>query len=549
MGKQSESYCWATKSWLHEFYLSPRFPIPRNVSPCLILPNLGKSLLKLSKFAFSVRNIYLQILNGHIFSQTKSSNLCNAQYKIMFETYREPGIELDKHIKKSMDQEKLYFLAAFQNAFFKIELDSISRIFKNLEKVISFVSESSVIRDQEIINPTSAFRPTAAEFESYLKQKCPDQISIIQNALFVICLDTHTSTSNTGVFNHKNFLEYLNNTTSNRWFNHSLQFVYILKQGSFGLIYEHSVCEGIVVVDVLEKIFQDNADELENSNFCCSQLYQDPKPLIDLSVKFNDKQNFYSSSNYDHKKTLFKTKNLANISKNLLKSLSISPDSFIQIALNLTFLSIHSGKTLPNTYESGGLRKFHNARVENIRSSEISLKKLYNFLEIVRQNASNENLEKANFLLRASIENQSKIMRSAVEGKGMDNILTVMRQMTADESLELPKPNIFKHHHFQKIDHFELSTSQVATKDILSNQANAPEINNNILAYGPTTDLGYSCSYILEKNYFLYNLGKFFWFDLDGNELTGENHVRQELEEFSSCFEKILNEMVAYLCG
>lgn len=58
--------------------------------------------------------------------------------------------------------------------------------------------------------------------------------------------------------------------------------------------------------------------------------------------------------------------------KEFIKSQKMSPDSFIQMAIQLTFLKIH--KTPAATYESAATRIFKEGRTEVIRScSEESL--------------------------------------------------------------------------------------------------------------------------------------------------------------------------------
>lgn len=52
---------------------------------------------------------------------------------------------------------------------------------------------------------------------------------------------------------------------------------------------------------------------------------------------------------------------------NEIKKCKLSPDSFIQTAMQLTYYTIH--KKPPAHYESAALRRFKNARTECIRST------------------------------------------------------------------------------------------------------------------------------------------------------------------------------------
>ena len=52
--------------------------------------------------------------------------------------------------------------------------------------------------------------------------------------------------------------------------------------------------------------------------------------------------------------------------KNTIKLFKVSPDSWVQMALQMAFYRTHGVPAA--TYESGGLRSFHEARTEVIRS-------------------------------------------------------------------------------------------------------------------------------------------------------------------------------------
>lgn len=61
--------------------------------------------------------------------------------------------------------------------------------------------------------------------------------------------------------------------------------------------------------------------------------------------------------------------NFNQFGKNFIKQQSISPDAFVQLALQLTFYKVH--RQLVSSYESATLRQFKNGRVDNIRSNTL----------------------------------------------------------------------------------------------------------------------------------------------------------------------------------
>ncbi len=57
-----------------------------------------------------------------------------------------------------------------------------------------------------------------------------------------------------------------------------------------------------------------------------------------------------------------------DFAKSYMGALKLSPDGFVQMALQLAYYRTSGGETC-FTYESGSTRKFRKGRVDNIRSS------------------------------------------------------------------------------------------------------------------------------------------------------------------------------------
>ena len=112
--------------------------------------------------------------------------------------------------------------------------------------------------------PTAENRDLEAKFIQFFEKSCSKSAhQIIINAIFVICLDEIDNENNIG---YTKFIgcqkqNYLANNLSNRWFNHTFQFVFA--EGITGLIYEHSVCEGVIVGEILGEVYQEFEKNLE----------------------------------------------------------------------------------------------------------------------------------------------------------------------------------------------------------------------------------------------------------------------------------------------
>merc|ERR1719245_738006 len=118
--------------------------------------------------------------------------------------------------------------------------------------------------------------------------------------------------------------------------------------------------------------------------------------------------------------------------KNTIKMFKVSPDSFVQMALQFAFYRTH--KVPGATYESGGLRSFHEARTEVIRScSEESV----NFAKtMLNQQASDT--DKFNALMNA-IRGHNAYARMATQGLGVDRHFQGMKMAALENDIPLPE--------------------------------------------------------------------------------------------------------------
>ena len=55
--------------------------------------------------------------------------------------------------------------------------------------------------------------------------------------------------------------------------------------------------------------------------------------------------------------------------KQFIKDHKLSPDAFVQLALQLTYYKVH--RKLVSTYESASIRQFRLGRVDNIRAATL----------------------------------------------------------------------------------------------------------------------------------------------------------------------------------
>ncbi|XP_042611283.1 choline O-acetyltransferase-like [Cyprinus carpio] len=241
---------------------------------------------------------------------------------------------------------------------------------------------------------------------------------------------------------------------SNRWYDKPLQFV-IGADGVCGVVCEHSPFEGIVLVQCTEHLLKNIHSWKQSSGRSASELPHPPRLLWKCSARIHDMLSFAA----DHLQRLVRNLDLnvfmfAVYGKEFIKQQKMSPDAFIQLALQLAFYRCH--RRLVSTYESASLRRFRQGRVDNIRSSTPEALAFVKAMTDGGTSAQDsEKIEK----LRAAVDAQRKITVLAITGMGTDNHLLGLREIAKEMKMEIP--DIFSDETYHISNHFILSTSQL----------------------------------------------------------------------------------------
>lgn len=121
----------------------------------------------------------------------------------------------------------------------------------------------------------------------------------------------------------------------NFWF----QQIIIANDGAWGLCYEHSTSEGIAVVLLLEKIMNqiDNADAADESQ---AQQHLPPPERLEWDIAPEISQRMFLAAKSVDKRIAdldFFVYRYRGYGKSFIKSCKVSPDAYIQLALQLAY--------------------------------------------------------------------------------------------------------------------------------------------------------------------------------------------------------------------
>ena len=202
--------------------------------------------------------------------------------------------------------------------------------------------------------------------------------------------------------------------------------------------------------------------------------------------------------------------------KNVPKKAKLSPDSFIQLAFQVTFYKLHG--LYPPTYETATLRKFEEGRTDTIRlPNKASAAFTKAFVDQKEQVPPKEMLT----LLKNAIEAHKNYSVRCMLGNGMDRHLLGLRLTALENGLQVP--DIFKTDAYRKMMHFRVSTSQVPTRFVIP------------MGFGPSAADCYGICYNPQENAIHFTLTAF-----NCCKETSAKRFAQELKNTLNDFEVLL---------
>uniref|UniRef100_A0AAY4BRP0 Choline/carnitine acyltransferase domain-containing protein n=1 Tax=Denticeps clupeoides TaxID=299321 RepID=A0AAY4BRP0_9TELE len=305
-----------------------------------------------------------------------------------------------------------------------------------------------------------------------------ESVRLIEKGLFTLCLDSPVMRISDDKYSSRMAAQILHgggtySNSGNRWFDKTLQFV-VGEDGSWGLLYEQATAEGPPIATLLHHLleFCKKPDRVR------APLVPLPMPkklyfYIDPEIKWDiemAKQNLDILIN-DLDINCF---NFQRFGKEFPKQHNFSPNSFIQVALQLAYYRVHG--ELCASCETASLRMFRGGRTDYIRSpTNQSLKFVLAFDNpAVSKEAKVE-------LLREAVEVHSELTEQALQGQGIDRHLLGLKLQAIEEGLSVPR--IFMDTAYGLATHWKLRTGQV------------PSNTDSVMCFGPLVPDGYAVCY------------------------------------------------------
>ncbi|XP_042168554.1 choline O-acetyltransferase-like, partial [Oncorhynchus tshawytscha] len=414
--------------------------------------------------------------------QLAGTPLCMKQYYRLFNTYRLPGLKRDTlviHETGSTEQE--HIIVACKNQFFVMDLVVKEKTLKEMD-ILSQL--------EKIVKMAENTEERQPPFDSVNRES----LAVIEKCLCVVCLDDPSGmevgdTSRALLMLHGGGHEKMG---ANRWYDKPMQFV-VGEDGVCGTVCEHSPFEGIVLVactEYLMKFMTGSPSKIGRATSVSElpaprRLLWKTTPHIQGLLKASAErlQRLVRDLDMDvHKFEVY--------GKEFIKKQKMSPDAYIQVSLQLAFYRCNG--RLVSTYESASIRRFHEGRVDNIRSA--TPETLAFVKAMTDEKTSLSDSEKIKRLWDA-INAQTNSTIAAITGMGIDNHLLGLREISQEIHMEMPE--IFTDETYVASNQFILSTSQV------------PTTVEMFCCYGPVVPNGYGCCYNPQADHLLFSVTSF----------------------------------------
>ncbi|XP_060884043.1 carnitine O-palmitoyltransferase 1, liver isoform-like isoform X1 [Labrus mixtus] len=420
--------------------------------------------------------------------------LCSAQCERLFNTTRTPGEETD-NVQHWQDSD--HIAVYHRGRYFRLKVYQAGRLLcpREIEFQIQRILDdpSPPCKGEVHLGALTAGDriPWANARTKYFSSGVNKRsLDCIEKAAFFVCLDDDEQgmMGDDPVASLDRYAKsLLHGKCYDRWFDKSFSVVYY-KNGKTGVNGEHSWADAPVLAHLWETTLATDCFQLGyNTEGHC-------KGEVDTSLSRPQKLNWeippeceeQISQSMEVAQALaddvdFHVFVFRDFGKGKIKRCKVSPDAFIQMAIQLAYYRYRG--TFCLTYEASMTRLFREGRTETVRSctNESSA--------FVRALDGGEPADVCRRLFRAASEKHQNLYRMAMTGGGIDRHLFCLFIVSKYLGVESP---------FLKevlSEPWRLSTSQTAMQLQLFDLVNHPEYISCGGGFGPVADDGYGVSY------------------------------------------------------
>ncbi|OQX28602.1 MAG: hypothetical protein B0D92_08020 [Spirochaeta sp. LUC14_002_19_P3] len=366
------------ENWLEEFwyrtYLDSRSPVPVNSNPFFWQENQPRTVIRsqteqTARIIQAASSFKILINSGELSADMdRNQPLCMNQYQRMFSTTRIPGHGTDT-LRSPADSTAPstagHVVVLCRGVLFRCDaltdtgaLRSLADLQADIEE-IRRRAEGGNSPAQGIGVLTSLPREEWAEAREALILNPANlrALDVIETALFTLSLDDAQPADRDELA-----MQLLSGSGENRWFDKALQFI-VLPDGGYGVNMEHTGLDATPVLRLGKTIEEWSDDEGNAVSASPGNIAEIPFMLTEeIGQNIQKAKADYESLVRD---THIRTVPFCSFGSEKIKSLEISPDAFVQLAMLLA--SYRTFGTFKNLYEAVMTRGFRHGRTEAMR--------------------------------------------------------------------------------------------------------------------------------------------------------------------------------------
>ncbi|KAJ1738179.1 Carnitine O-acetyltransferase mitochondrial [Coemansia sp. RSA 989] len=420
--------------------------------------------------------------------------MCMHQYQYMFATCRHPGKERD-WTEIYPRRESSHIAIAHQGHFYVLRLPAlgenrnaaIAQIERQLQSIIN---TKQLPRTKSIGILTSTLRDDWYAARECLLQVSPTNaasLRLLESSAFLVSLESSAPVT------HKEFsLACHCDNGMNRYFDKNFQLL-VFANGRYGFNGEHSLTDATTDMRLCNVLVHDVEAAAKAPAPCANELpTASEQPYIELlEFEFNDEllehieraiAYFDATVNGHELATLV----FDSFGKDQIKQMKVSPDAFVQMAMQLAYYRQFGH--VPPTYESASTKSFARGRTETSRSVSVHSAA---WCRAMVDHPETTSLHSKAELLRNSIAHQSQFTAQCARGSGIDrHLLGLEYALHSGES----RHALFSDKVFTGSRHWKMSTSQISDPILAA------------YGWGEVVDDGFGIAYRIENNALHFNV-------------------------------------------
>ncbi|KAL7381606.1 hypothetical protein ABVT39_008415 [Epinephelus coioides] len=496
--KAHNSENWFTEDYLKMDYLYKRHSVVGYSNPGALYPETDyrdkKGQIRFAaKFIAATMDLKTMIDNETLpVEYMRGKPLCMKQYEQLFSSCRKPGLNID-----TIEYYTSNHITVVHNGqFFVLEmynsdgtLLTVDQLCVQLERIYN----SSLQTNMEPVGIlTTQHRDVwAKHYTDLIKDKTnKESVSALERSIVTVCLDGAMPPASDNMYRTSGFHQVLHGGGSqwnggNRWFDKGIQLI-IGEDGIHGVTFSNTAADGVVMTSVNDFIIA--AMKKPQVTRATTESLPEPQKLqFNLTPEL--KKNIEEAK--QHLNILVQDLQVCamvfkHYGKTLIKAHKMSPDGFLQIALQLAYYRMH--QKITSSLEPVSLRTFRLGRLSVMNTNTPAAVAFV----MAFDDPKIQNPEKVDLLdkaMKAHVQN----IDMALKGQDIYCHLWALQHQAVQE--KIPMHDFFKDTSFKRIFDFKLAGSNITSKAGV------------IPCFGPEEPGQYDVVYSMKNNYIEFALG------------------------------------------